>query len=167
MEAKNTNAIEGIGGSISGAIKAFTASKLLKLWLFLGLLAAVGIYFLIKAIKKNALNNIPLPELPKDGSIPDPETFEKQARVLANELKDAVTGIFTLAGTKETVFRKLFELKKDAELIYTYRVYNKLFFNTTSETMTQAIQDESNYIPEWEGGVKSKLVNRLISLNCT
>lgn len=166
MEAKNNNAIEGIGASVSKAVNAFTASKLLKLWLFLGLLAAVGIYFLVKLIKKNALNNIPLPELPKDGSIPDPETFEKQAKVLANELKEAVTGIWTLASSKEKVFKKLFELK-DAELIYTYRVYNKLYFNSTSETMTAAIQDESNYVPEAIGGVKSKLVNRLISLNCT
>lgn len=166
MEAKNNNAIEGIGASVSKAVNAFTASKLLKLWLFLGILAAVGIYFLVKLIQKNALNNIPLPELPKDGSIPDPETFEKQAKVLANELKDVITGIFTLASSKEKVFKKLFELK-DAELIYTYRVYNKLYFNSTSETMTAAIQDESNYVPEAIGGVKSKLVNRLISLNCT
>lgn len=166
MEAKNSNAIEGIGASVSKAVNAFTASKLLKLWVVLGLLAITGIYFLVQYIKKSALNNIPLPELPKDGSIPDPETFEKQAKVLANELKGVVTGIFTLASSKEKVFKKLFELK-DAELIYTYRVYNKLYFNTTSETMTAAIQDESNYVPETIGGVKSKLVNRLISLNCT
>lgn len=162
----NSAAIDGIGTSVSRAIDAFRKSKELKLWLFFGLLAAVALYFGIKAFRKSVLNNIPLPDIPTDGTIPDPATFEKQAKILANELRDVVRGIFTFAATKEKTFKKLFELT-DAELIYTYRVYNKLYYNTTSETMTQAIQDEVNYVPDWQGGTKTKLVNRLISLNAT
>lgn len=162
METKTSNtALDSLGNSVSNAIDSFRKSKELKFWALVILIVSVLGYFAYKAIKKSGLDDIPLPELPGDDTpIADEATFKQQSEVLAKRVKDVTTGIFTFAATKEAVFRELSQLD-DRHLIYTYRTYTSLYFKKDQESMTQAIDAESNYIPEWQGGVKMKLVNRL------
>ncbi|WP_337045309.1 hypothetical protein [Emticicia sp. 17c] len=160
----NSNTIDSLGTSVSKAVNSFRIQKELKLWLILAAIGSIAVYFVVKAIKKSALDNIPLPELPNDGTpIADEETYKQEAEIIAKSVRDVTEGWFTLASTKETVFRKLYE-KSDRDLVYVYRVYSQLYYKKNQETMTQAIDSESNYIPEWQGGVKNKLVNRLTLL---
>ncbi|MBA4849483.1 hypothetical protein [Emticicia sp. BO119] len=157
----NANAIDSLASAASKGINAFRIQKELKLWLILAVVGGVIIFFIVRAIKKSALNDIPLPELPTGGDpIADPDTYKQDAEITAKSVKDVTEGWFTLASTKESVFRKLYAMS-DRDLVYVYRVYSNLYYKKSQETMTAAIDSESNYIPEWQGGVKVKLVNRL------
>lgn len=163
MEVNNT-ALDSIGSSVSKAIDGFRRSKLIKVWVIIGL-ALVGIIILaVKLIKKKALTDIPLPDLPNGGKdIADIDTFKLEAELIAKNTFTVTDGVFTTATTKEDVFLRLMKLNNDS-LIYTYRVFNKEYYPINKETMTQAIDDEIFVKPAAIGGVRDKLVARLISL---
>ncbi|MBA4849017.1 hypothetical protein [Emticicia sp. BO119] len=166
MEAKtNSSTLDSLGTSVSKAIDSFRISKVVK-WVVIGILI-LGVlgYLAYKAIKKSGLNEIPLPELPEMDKTPiaDEATFKLQAELLAKQVKEVTSGWLVAAGSKEGVFRDLYKLD-DRHLIYVYRVYTTLYFKKDQESMTQAIEGEWNYIPEWQGGVRTKLINRLTLL---
>lgn len=162
--AANGNAIDGLASSVSKGINAFRVQKELQFWGVIGIVVVVVGYFIVRAIKKSALNNIPLPELPTGGEpIADADTYKQEAQIMAKEVKSVTDGLFTLANTKEKVFAKLYAMS-DRDLLYVYRVYNSLYYTKSQETMTQAIEAETNYVPEFLGGVKGQLVNRLTLL---
>lgn len=171
MESNSNNQVNfgQLTNTISNVGKAFVVSKLWRIVAFLVVGLGVGIYFIIRSIKKNALENIPLPEVP-EGTLSDPSkgipnnaAFEKIARQYSEELFNAIDGWFTLASTKEKIFIKLMALN-DSQLVFTHRVYTTLYFAKYSETMTQAIENEKNTQPAFIGGIQEKLVTRLKSL---
>lgn len=86
---------------------------------------------------------------------------------LANELHDAMNGIFTLADTKEKAWNKLYNLPTDDMVVAVYNVFGQLYFNEGNGTLVQWIRDEDNYVPEMLGGVRNDLLQRLQSLNLT
>lgn len=171
MESNSNNQLNfgQISNTLSTVGKAFVVSKIWRVVAFLVVGLGVGIYFIVKSIKKNALENIPLPNVP-EGTLSDPSkgildnaAFEKIARQYSDELFNAIDGWFTLASTKEKIFVKLMALN-DSQLVFTHRVYTTLYFAKHSETMTQSIANETNTEPAFIGGIKDKLVSRLKSL---
>ena len=84
---------------------------------------------------------------------------------LAKELHDAMDSLLVFADTKETAFKKLFELPTDAMIVAVYNAFGKLYFSEGYGTLTEWIRDESNYVPELLGGVRARLLSKLQSLN--
>jgi hypothetical protein len=158
-----------LSNTISSVGKAFVVSKVWKVVGLVIVALGVGGYFLVKSIKKTALSQIPLPDLP-NGTVTDPskgidtnEQFKIIARQYADELFSVTNDWFVLAYQKEVVFKKLWALN-DTQLVYVHRVFSTLYYSKNNETMTQAINNETNYILEIGGGIKARLVTRLNSL---
>lgn len=168
-QANNQVNLGELSSTISGVGKAFIASKVWKIVAFVVIALGVGIYFIVKAIKKSALNDIPLPNLPTgdvvdvNKGISTTAEFEQYAKELAAELLSVTKGVLTLAATKEKTFKKLWQLN-DTQLVYVYRVFSKEYYKELQKTMTQMIDEELNYVLEYNGGVKDRLVTRLRSL---
>lgn len=158
-----------LSNTISGVGKAFVVSKIWRLIALAIVAVGVGVYFVVRAIKKSALKDIPLPALP-EGTVTDPskginttEEFKNLARQYADEVFSITNDWFVLDFTKEKTFKKLWALN-NTQLVYVHRVFSTLYYSKNNESMTQAIDSEVNVIWDIEGGIKNKLVSRLKSL---
>jgi len=103
-----------------------------------------------------------VPNIPDNG-VNIPIGYLVTATNIAQQVFDVTEGLFTWAAQKESVFVTLMNLTDD-QLVYVYTVYNNKFFSTNNESMTKAIKSEYNVTL---GGVRDKLVSRLIGLGCT
>lgn len=82
---------------------------------------------------------------------------------LADELHDAMDGIFTLSGTKDEVWKKLRDLPTDEMVIAVYNTFGQKYFGEGNGTLTQWIRDENYY--DYLTGVKETTLARLQRLN--
>lgn len=171
METNSNNQVNfgQLSNTLSTVGKAFVVSKVWKLVALGVVLVGTAIYFIVRAIKKSALKDIPLPELPA-GTVTDPKNginttddFKNLARQYADEVYSVTNDWFVLDFTKEKTFKKLWALN-DTQLVYVYRVFSTLYYSKNNESMTQAIDAEVNVVWEFEGGLKNRLVSRLKSL---
>lgn len=174
METNSNNNLNlgQLSSTLSTVGKAFVVSKIWKVVAFLVVGLGVGIYFIVRSIKKKAVENIPLPDLP-EGNVIDPtkgidtnEQFKAIARQYADDVYSVTNDWFVLDFQKEKVFKALLTLN-DTQLVYVHRVFSTLYYSKNSETMTKAIEDEINVIWGFEGGVQTKLVKRLKALGAT
>jgi hypothetical protein len=83
---------------------------------------------------------------------------------LAEELFDAMDGLFTLSGTKTAVWNKLLNLPTDEMIIAVYNAFNQKYFSLGKGTLVQWIRDEIYTDPFSD--VKQNLLNKLQTLNC-
>jgi hypothetical protein len=134
-------------------VKEAFASKPFQVFLIVAAIVAV-IFFVGKAVgTANATKPL---ELPDNGS-GIPKGWRPE--VLAEDLHDKLSGVFTLAMDKEVVFRNLLQLTND-QLVAVYNTFNHRF---GKETMTQWIENEFNVSV---GGVRPQLLARLRNLRC-
>ncbi|CAN1522708.1 hypothetical protein MCERE19_01126 [Spirosomataceae bacterium] len=132
------------------------------IWIIAILIGAV-VYFMYKYLKgKSEIVTPPIPDIPNNG-VNIPSGYLATATKLSEDLFTVTSGVFTWAAQKESVFVSLFNLTDD-QLVYVYTVYNNKYFNSQNETMTKTIDSEWNYTL---GGVKPRLVARLLSLGCS
>lgn len=131
--------------------------------LFVGLAFVGIIYFMYKYFAKKASTSVPpVPNIPDNG-VNIPIGYLVTATNIAQQVFDVTDGLFKWAARKESVFVTLINLTDD-QLVYVYTVYNNRFFATYNESMTKSIKSEYNVTL---GGVRDKLVSRLIGLGCT
>jgi len=131
------------------------------IWI-IGVLTIGVVYFMYKYLKgKSEIVSPPIPDIPNNG-VNIPSGYLATALKLAEDLYLKTSGLFTWAADKETTFVSLFNLTDD-QLVYVYTVYNNKYFNVSQESMTKTIDGEWNYTL---GGVKPRLVARLLALGC-
>jgi hypothetical protein len=82
--------------------------------------------------------------------------------ILAEELFKAMDGLFTLSGTKDAAWRKLYELGTDNMVIAVYNAFNKKYGFKGKGSLTQWIKDETYY--DFLSGVRNKTLTRLQNL---
>jgi len=80
---------------------------------------------------------------------------------LSKDLYNAMSGLFTLSGTKDAVWNKLADLPSGDMVTAVYNYFNKNYGG--SDTLTQWIKDEYYY--DITGSGREKALNRLSSLN--
>jgi hypothetical protein len=81
----------------------------------------------------------------------------QEAKLLAAEADDVISGLTTLNGTKEKFASKLMALSND-QITLVYNAYNKSFGENNKETLTEAMNNEWNYIFD---GDWTKVIARL------
>jgi hypothetical protein len=84
------------------------------------------------------------------------------AVALADELKDVMTGLFTMSGTKDKAWRKLAELPTDDMVKAVYSAFNQKYFADGKGTLTQWIRDEKYY--DYLSGIRNLALTRLAQL---
>lgn len=82
---------------------------------------------------------------------------------LADELHDAMSGLFTLSGTKTKAWEKLYTLPTNDMVRAVYNAFNTKYFGEGKGTLTQWIRDE--YYHDFTSGIKNQVLNRLSLLN--
>ncbi|WP_025142746.1 hypothetical protein [Pedobacter jeongneungensis] len=138
-----------------------TAPKLTDLNKFIlpVILLGVVVYFIWKNGKKAGLTIIPdVPYIDDQGVM----TKNFNPNTLAEELFDVMDGLFTLSGTKDATFRKLYELPTDNMVIAVYNAFNTKYGSKGSGSLTKWISDEAYY--NYGLGYKDKAIKRLKSL---
>jgi len=68
----------------------------------------------------------------------------------------------TLSGTKDAVWKRLYDLPTDDMVVAVYSAFNQKYFNKGKGTLTQWIRDEWYY--DYTTGVKEKALDRLAKL---
>jgi hypothetical protein len=82
--------------------------------------------------------------------------------ILAEELFKAMDGLFTLSGTKDSAWRKLYELGTDNMVIAVYNAFNSKYGFKGKGSLTQWIKDETYY--DYLSGIRGKALARLQNL---
>lgn len=82
--------------------------------------------------------------------------------ILAEELYKAMDGLFTLSGTKDAAWRKLYELGTDNMVIAVYNAFNSKYGSKGKGSLTQWIRDETYY--DFLSGMRAKVLGRLQNL---
>ena len=120
---------------------------------------ALVVYFIWKNGKKAGLTIIPDVPYIRDQPI---ITANFNPNTLADELFSVMDGYFTLTGTKDMAFRKLYELGTDNMVIAVYNAFNAKYGQKGKGSLTQWISDEVYY--DFLTGMKFKALNRLKTL---
>ncbi|MFD2581503.1 hypothetical protein ACFSR6_03315 [Pedobacter vanadiisoli] len=122
------------------------------------LLLGVVVYLIWKNGKKAGQTIIPdVPYIQDQGVI----TKSFNPNILAEELFNVMDGLFTLSGTKDAAFRKLYELPTDNMVIAVYNAFNSKYGSKGDGSLTKWINDEYYYDAF---GYKNKVLARLKSL---
>ena len=143
-----------------------------KIWNDLPTLVKAGIilgggYIAFRSIKKfvNKPAQVTLPQggsgLPVVGYSSTGAPVYWNPAELSKDLYNAMSGLFTLSGTKDAVWNKLADLPSGDMVTSVYNDFNKNYGG--SDTLTQWIKDEYYY--DITGSGKEKALNRLSSLN--
>lgn len=140
-------------------IKSYQQNKTMFWAIAIVLILLVYVYF--KGKKDGKLNIKDAPYL--FGSEGIPKGFNPN--ILADDLHDVMSGLFTLSGTKDKAFQKLINLNTDDMVIAVYNAFNKKYGAEGNGTLTQWIDDERYYDPFT--GAKDKALQRLRSLRLT
>lgn len=82
---------------------------------------------------------------------------------LADELHDAMAGLFSFSGTKDKAWYQLYKLPTNDMVRAVYQAFNTKYFKKGSGTLTQWIRDEKYY--DYTSGIKEQVLNRLSQLN--
>lgn len=123
------------------------------------ILIGVIIYIIWKNGKKAGLTIIPDVPYIKDQPI---LTANFNPNTLAEQLYQAMSGLFTLSGTKDAAWRKLYELGTDNMVIAVYNAFNTKYGSKGKGSLTQWIKDETYY--DYLTGVRGKALTRLQNL---
>lgn len=123
------------------------------------IILAVVVYFIWKNGKKAGLTIIPDVPYLKDQEI---LSANFNPNILAEELFNAMDGFFSLSGTKDAAWRKLYELPTNNMVIAVYNAFNQKYGSKGKGSLTQWIADENYY--DYLTGMKAKVLNRLQNL---
>lgn len=82
---------------------------------------------------------------------------------LAKELKNVMSGLFTLSGTKEDTFHKLLVLPTDDMFAAVYSAFNQLYFALGDGTLREWINAEK--YTDWTSNTITELNDRFDKLN--
>lgn len=123
------------------------------------IVVGIIVYIIYRKGKKAGQTIIPdVPYLQDQPAI----TANFNPNTLAEELFNAMDGPFTLSGTKDTAWRKLYELGTDNMVIAVYNAFNKKYGDKGNGSLTQWIKDETFY--DYLSGMKNKVLTRLQNL---
>lgn len=120
------------------------------------IIVGIIIYLIWRNGKKAGLTIIPdVPYIADQPTI----TANFNPNILADELYNAMSGLFVLTGTKDAAWRKLYELGTDNMVIAVYNAFNKKYGPKGKGSLTQWIRDEIYY--DVFSGMKGKVLQRL------